>query len=410
MGTRSKFGHVLMGGGFSPVKIPDLWKSEPGRACPEERESLTAITVCLRCTTLTTTSVTHPNAQMYTDVACQEIQTRVPKVPETPVAVKPLLNPSTGSANPSASLPALWGYLQPALDHIVCGHSTNMSKAPAIEVSYHMGVHTAVYNYYTTQADADFPPPSPLAPGKAISDRGQQLHGTNLYEQLDRYYARIARAILIGAPHDNSNLIHYLLPCFRRYSAGAQSVNRLLNYVNRHYVKRAVDQDKGWLRVVDVSDLVVQSLQDNDAWDVIQKRMKENRVEELKKWSWYEGAPSEVLERAEACAEVASSLDRIVPLLSMALRRFRTEVIIPLLAVPPHEKGSRKKKKPSVNGDKTAPKGQLARAVKDLLEGVSYDSDEREKIAGELAVMLRTVGIRADQPLRKKLDKYMPDM
>ncbi|KAI0782377.1 Cullin repeat-like-containing domain protein [Irpex lacteus] len=333
----------------------------------------------------------------------------------TPVineVVKPLPNPSTGSANPSASLPALWGYLQPALDHIVRGPTSNESKAPAIEVSYHMGVHTAVYNYFTAQADSGLPHAHPPPSGKAVAGRGPQdakPSGTDLYEQLDRYYAETTHEILLGAPHDDADLIHYLLPCFHRYSAGAQSVNRLLNYVNRHYVKRAVDEDKGWLRLADFYDAVAKSLQENDARDVIQKRLKEKRVEELKKWGWYEGAPAEVLARTEACAEAASPPDRIVPLSSMALRRFRTEVIVPLLSIPVNKKGG-KKKKPPAKGDKTLPKGRLARAVKDLLEGEAYDPDERVKTAGELALMLRTVGIRPDQPLRKKLDKYATDI
>ncbi|KAI0094294.1 hypothetical protein BDY19DRAFT_981824 [Irpex rosettiformis] len=331
--------------------------------------------------------------------------------PETNGVVRPLPNPSTGSANPSASLPALWGYLQPALDHIVRGPTTNTSKAPAIEVSYHMGVHTAVYNYFTSQADSGLPHAPPSMSGKAVADRRHQdvkPSGTDLYEQLDRYYAGTTHEILLGAPHDDSNLIHYLLPCFQRYSAGAYSVNRLLNYVNRHYVKRAVDEDKGWLRLADFFDAVAKSLQDNDARNVIQRRLREKRVEELKKWGWYEGAPSEVLARTEASAEAASSPDRVVPLSSMALRRFRTEIIMPLLAVPGNKKGG-KKKKPPAKGDKAVPRGRLARAVKELLEGEAHDPDERVKTAGELAVMLRTVGIRADQPLRKKLDKYAPD-
>ena len=54
------------------------------------------------------------------------------------------------------------------------------------------------------------------------------------------------------------------------------------------------------------------------------------------------------------------------------------------------------------------PKGRLARAVKHLLESGEVEDEERDRMAAELAVILRTVGIRADHPLRKKLDKYVP--
>ncbi len=325
--------------------------------------------------------------------------------PATSSVPKPLPNPSTGSANPSASLQALWGYLQPALDHIVRSPTNNASKSPAIEVSYHMGIHTAVYNYFTSQSDtASATPPPPSIPFTR-PDR-TNASGTDLYEQLDRYYADVAREIFLGTPHDDSNLIHYLVPCFSRYSAGGQSVNRLLNYVNRHYVKRAVDEDKGWLRLVDVLDAVAKTIHEDANREKIQKRLRERRSEELKKWGYADGGSPEMLAQAEAGAEAASPPDRVVPLNSLAHRQFRIEVIDPLLAIPKAKKG--KKRKPPANSEKSPmPKGRLARAVKELLEGEGGSVDERRRIAGELAILLRTVGIRVDHPLRKKLDKYV---
>ena len=200
---------------------------------------------------------------------------------EGPPPPKPLPNPSTGSANPSASLQALWGYMQPALDHIVRSPTNNTEKAPAIEISYHMGIHTAVYNYFTTQSDAaaGHAPKAMGLPTPAFprADKAK-ASGTDLYEQLDRYYADVAREIYLGAPHDDSSLVQYLIPCFHRYSAGAQAVNRLLNYVNRHYVKRAVDEDKGWLKLADVFDAVAHSIQENETREQIQKRIDRKSV------------------------------------------------------------------------------------------------------------------------------------
>ena len=58
-------------------------------------------------------------------------------------------NPTAGSANPAASFPALWGYLEPALDHIIRSPTNTPDKAPSVDVEYHMGIYTAVYNYFT---------------------------------------------------------------------------------------------------------------------------------------------------------------------------------------------------------------------------------------------------------------------
>ena len=75
-----------------------------------------------------------------------------------------LPNPQSGSADPSASLPALWCYIQPALDHIIRSPTNNLSKVPAVDINYHMGIHTALYNYFTNRAVAAPPPPPPPSP------------------------------------------------------------------------------------------------------------------------------------------------------------------------------------------------------------------------------------------------------
>ncbi|KAI0719099.1 hypothetical protein C8T65DRAFT_569666 [Cerioporus squamosus] len=325
-------------------------------------------------------------------------------------APPPLPNPSTGSANPSASLHSLWGYLQPALDHIVRSPTNNPSKAPAIDVGYHMGVHTAVYNYFTAHSEASPAPGLSGFPARfSAQSEKAKASGTDLYDQLDRYYADVAREIFLGAPTDDSTLIHYLVPCFNRYSAGAQSVSRLLNYVNRHYVKRAVDEDRGWLRLADVLDAVARTIREDDTREKVQKRLRERRTEELRKWGYREGDPPARVAQVESYAEAASPPDRVVPLTAVAYRRFRMEVMDPLLAVPKIKGKGGKKKRPPANGDKPPmPRGRLARAVKELLESKGGDEEEKRRLAGELAIALRTVGIKVDHPLRKKLDKYLP--
>ena len=323
----------------------------------------------------------------------------VPTVPPLP----PLPNPSAGSANPAASLSALWGYIQPALDHLVRSPTNDANKAPPIDVEYHMGIHTATYNYFTVQSEGA---------NAALRLTGGQrtvASGADLYEQLDIYMSGTARELLLGAPQDDSTLIHYIVPCFNRYSAGAHSVNRLLNYVNRHYVKRAVDEDKGWLRLNDVLELVAKTLTANDSREKIFKLLKEKKTDELKKWGYEDGGTTELLARAEACAESASPPDRVVPISSLALRRFRTEFVEPLLAVP-KSKGKAKKKfsRPSSGGvAPPGPKGRLARAVKELLESKGDNQEERNYLAAELAKTLESVGVRSDHPLRKRLDKFV---
>ena len=311
------------------------------------------------------------------------------------------------STNPATSITTLWNYIQPALDHIVRSSTNNIKKAPAIDVQYHMGIHTAVYNYFTSQPENAGPtrsgPPSQKSPSSKV-DNEKWMSGMDIYERLDDYYTSVARELFLGTPMDDSALVHYLVPCFHRYSAGAQSVNRLLNYVNRHFVKRAVDEDKGWLRLNDVLDVVAKMIKEGDARDQISLKLKQRRAEELKRWGYEEGDSREVLAQAEASAEAASEVDRVVPLSSLAYRRFRVEVLDPLLAVPKGKGKKRPKKPPQVNGERPLPKGRLARAVKWLLES---EDEERRGLVEGLATGLRMCGIRVDHPLRKRLDKYL---
>jgi hypothetical protein len=227
---------------------------------------------------------------------------------------------------------------------------------------------------------------------------------------LDRYFAEAARELLHGAPEDDTDLVHYIIPCFNRYSAGAKSVNRLLNYVNRHYVKRAVDDDKGWLSIADVLEHVAKTALPNDTREQLAKKLREKRTDELKKWGYVDGGSAELMAEAEACAEAASTPDRIIHISSLAHRRFRTEFLEPLLAVPKMKgKHKVKKKIPKTNGagpPPNQPKGRLARSVKELLESKGGDEEKKMEDARQLANMLRRVGVRPEHLLRKKLDKF----
>jgi hypothetical protein len=263
--------------------------------------------------------------------------------------------------------------------------------------------------------------------------------GHDIYDRLDEYFVSVARELLLGAPLDDSALVHHLVPCFIRYSTGAQSINRLLNYVNRQYVRRAVDEDKGWLRFGDIvsSELAEGptppsggrgGIRDGPGCTGSHKRiaekMRERRVAELRRWGAPEGGTAEQLALAEACAEAASAPEHVVPVLSLAYRRFRTEVLEPLLAVPrPKREGKKKKNKGKRGGDglatatvissvvevdeaATGPRGRLARSVKELLESKGGDEEDQNRLACEMADMLMRAGVRPDHPLRRRLRKY----
>ena len=101
------------------------------------------------------------------------------------------------------------------------------SRGPAINVSYHMGIRTALYNYFTTQVSSA-PPPSYTAKGASASTCPIPRlidcapAGIRHLRQARQYFVDAARELLLGTPLNDSALVHDLVLCFVGYSTGAQ--------------------------------------------------------------------------------------------------------------------------------------------------------------------------------------------
>jgi hypothetical protein len=148
--------------------------------------------------------------------------------------------------------------------------------------------------------------------------------------------------------------------------------------------------------------------EEDDTREKLSRRMRERRAEELKRWGYSEGGTPQEQAAAEAFAEAASLPDRVIPLISLAHRRFRTEVIDPLLAVPKVKGKAKKRKPPAGSGGKAqGPKGRLARSIKALLESKEGDAEEKRRLVEGMAMCLQAVGIRIDHPLRIRMDKFL---
>ncbi|KAF8451040.1 hypothetical protein L210DRAFT_3687771 [Boletus edulis BED1] len=263
-------------------------------------------------------------------------------------------NPSVGSANPSTSLSALWGYILPVLNHIIHSPTNSTNKAPTIEPPYHIGIHTATYNYFTAQSKAA------NAHANSRADKGpstvRSATRADLYEQLDKYFMDLAWELLLGTPEDDMALI-------------------------QHYVKCTIDEDKGWLTLSDIFNV-----KEGNAWKAMS--LKERRVEELKKWGYEEGGLAETLALAEQRAEAVSTLNCIVPLAALALRRFRTEFIEPLLAAL---KVKEKKGTPGA--------ASVGDNVQELLGVQDISPEECLGLARDLTVTLCAISVRNGHPL-----------
>jgi len=306
--------------------------------------------------------------------------------------------------------------VQPALEHLLLFNKDGSPTPPALEPAYHMGIHTMIYNYFTSQSDTSHSRYHRLQDQEDGSVDGRDNKSANpspdLYALLDRYLQSTVQDIFQTIPTDGESLVRYYAAQFERFAAGMQSIHRLLNYINRHYVKRAQDEDRGWLRMTDVLDGKLARTLVTDGQLTRKKLMetlKERRLKELEAWGYEPGEGEESIAAAECCAEAASPPDRIVHINALGLRRWRTELVEPLLAVP--KVGSKPPKKGGGGGNKpqtsvkrpTALKSRLSRAIQEVQETETLSVQEKKELGERLDNSLRLVGLQRDHPLRRKL-------
>ncbi|EIW85855.1 hypothetical protein CONPUDRAFT_37533, partial [Coniophora puteana RWD-64-598 SS2] len=166
-----------------------------------------------------------------------------------------------------------------------------------------------------------------------------------LYALVDEYFAEVAREYLqdILFRSSNDSALAISLPkCYKKYEDGASRADRMLNYINRLYVRREIDEGRGWVYVEDIVDKAVlerarleqgKSLNSAD----VQQQLEAWKEGELHRRGFDQEQSDDEEEMAkrkcvaEKRAEAGSKLGAVVPIKSMALRRFRMEVGEPLL-------------------------------------------------------------------------------
>lgn len=273
------------------------------------------------------------------------------------------------------SLPAVWAYILPALDHTMREEPDSLIPPP-LDVGYHMGVYTVIYNFATASkpeaqsssssgrsnanrmltggfnfgmgdgghddSDETFPSgsaantlPSSLTLASQKDwfaervERVKSMVGYELYTHLEDYFRGVARDIRSNAPVEDSALLPYYLSSYTRYSNGVGIINRLFAYLNRHFITRAVDEGMGWVSMQDVfKDKKPPSKKTKRDAELLEAKKKE----QLKQWWGFVGGTPEQRRVAEACAEAGSSIDRIIPVASLANRCWRVEVVEPFLS------------------------------------------------------------------------------
>ncbi|KAK0221987.1 Cullin [Armillaria fumosa] len=144
----------------------------------------------------------------------------------------PSPNPPIPPAN--ADLITTWAFLEEGVDHIMTKLQTGVSY------SKYMSLYTVAYNYCTS------PKTGPEGMGLGAATRtGANLMGSDLYNNLIRYFVVHLKALRDKAEGlQEDNLLRYYAAEWQRYTTGANYINRLFTYLNRHWVKRERDEGR----------------------------------------------------------------------------------------------------------------------------------------------------------------------
>ncbi|PHH74756.1 hypothetical protein CDD82_4796 [Ophiocordyceps australis] len=149
---------------------------------------------------------------------------------------------ATRTASPSQMPPvpnredisATWNYLQTGINRIM------LHLDRGIDMQMYMGVYTAVHNFCTSQKAVGLG-----GPAMHSNHRGAHLLGEELYNKLIQYLrTHLNQVVEDSKSHTEEALLTFYIKEWNRYTIAAKYIHHLFRYLNRHWVKREIDEGK----------------------------------------------------------------------------------------------------------------------------------------------------------------------
>ncbi|KAH9999607.1 Cullin-domain-containing protein [Russula compacta] len=135
----------------------------------------------------------------------------------------------------TADLATTWAFLEEGVDHIMTKLHTGVSYTK------YMNLYTVSYNYCTSSKMHSTTSSEQSAAGRS----GANLMGSDLYNSLVRYFVQHLRHLRdFSDTLQHELLLKYYAAEWDRYTTGANYINRLFAYLNRHWVKRERDEGR----------------------------------------------------------------------------------------------------------------------------------------------------------------------
>ncbi|KAF5249834.1 hypothetical protein FANTH_4885 [Fusarium anthophilum] len=129
---------------------------------------------------------------------------------------------------------ATWAYLQAGISRVM------NDLEQGIDMQMYMGVYTAVHNFCTSQKAVGM-----SGPAMHSNHRGAHLLGEELYKKLiDYLYHHLDSLVNESKAHTDEALLTFYIKEWGRYTVAAKYIHHLFRYLNRHWVKREIDEGK----------------------------------------------------------------------------------------------------------------------------------------------------------------------
>ncbi|KAL7268368.1 ubiquitin ligase (cullin) of SCF [Rhizina undulata] len=166
-----------------------------------------------------------------------------------------------------------WNYLEGGIERIMKGLKSG------VDMTTYMGVYTAVHNFCTSQKAVNSSPQS--INSIAGVHRGAHLLGEDLYNNLIGYLSKhLTELKEESASHADEALLAFYIREWDRYTTAAKYINHLFRYLNRHWVKREMDEGKKNIYDVYTLHLVRWKL---DLFDHVQKHVMDGVLKLVEK-------------------------------------------------------------------------------------------------------------------------------
>ncbi|KAF9405028.1 hypothetical protein BGZ94_003806 [Podila epigama] len=144
---------------------------------------------------------------------------------------------------------ATWAFLEQGIDQIM------NRLEDGLTYKRYMEIYTVIYNYCTTKTTND-----PMS--ASIQTRGATLGGSDLYSHLMRYFHKHLDVIRKDSEnYMDVSLLEYYTKQWVKFTNASTYVHHLFTYLNRHWVKREIDE--GRKTVHDVGTLALVSWKDS---------------------------------------------------------------------------------------------------------------------------------------------------